>query len=481
MTRSPSLSAEVLGAVILALPFALVQLLNQQAILPGNSGDEFPSSSETLSATIQTSSLAGFVVLALASVYRQRDALDSGASAKSSIHEKVDTACVQEASKLAISVILPLLAASCLGGAYVGISFLVLSASGLVPLPIDKINLARLVGWKRLLLGKILTTTTFVFSLCVILASNSSWTTAVGGMALLLSLFIIQPPFLKPSTPSRATFSPPPSSKTTSAVDGDPSKRSPVSGMSLAVSSLISTQNPKSPVVATAISGAAAILSQLIFSQTLLNPGHLLQAGVVGTTACLAFLVAQPHRQRSQHKIGLLSGSILAVASSVPLQSYKSTISLGVLAAVFCGTVYADDRGALSTGAGQVAHVHHHHHHHHQSHSKHDHKSKFTVFLLKALEDYPFFYTTLADPETRGLFYFMLLNLSFMVVQGTYAYITDSLGLLGDSVHMFFDCLAVGIGLWASVMSKRPQSQRFPYGYSKIEDLSGFGNGVLLM
>jgi zinc transporter 5/7 len=68
-----------------------------------------------------------------------------------------------------------------------------------------------------------------------------------------------------------------------------------------------------------------------------------------------------------------------------------------------------------------------------------------------------------------------------MMVQAFYGYVTDSLGLLSDSVHMFFDCVALAIGLFAAVASKWPPSDRFPYGFGKIETLSGFGNGVFLI
>lgn len=68
-----------------------------------------------------------------------------------------------------------------------------------------------------------------------------------------------------------------------------------------------------------------------------------------------------------------------------------------------------------------------------------------------------------------------------MMVQAFYGYVTDSLGLLSDSIHMLFDCIALALGLFAAVSSKWPASQRFPYGFGKIESLSGFGNGVFLM
>ena len=68
------------------------------------------------------------------------------------------------------------------------------------------------------------------------------------------------------------------------------------------------------------------------------------------------------------------------------------------------------------------------------------------------------------------------LNFAFMLVQTFYGIVSGSLGLLSDSIHMFFDCLALLVGLSAAVMSKWPPSRRFPYGYAKIETFAGFSN-----
>lgn len=87
----------------------------------------------------------------------------------------------------------------------------------------------------------------------------------------------------------------------------------------------------------------------------------------------------------------------------------------------------------------------------------------------------------LADKNSRGIFFFMLLNFTFMIVQATYAVLTDSLGLMSDSIHMFFDCLALAFGLFAAVLSKRPPSPKYPYGFGKMDSLAGFGNGIFLL
>ncbi|KAF0329970.1 zinc transporter [Colletotrichum asianum] len=149
---------------------------------------------------------------------------------------------------------------------------------------------------------------------------------------------------------------------------------------------------------------------------------------------------------------------------------------------------------------GTVIHEHHHEHNHDHDHGHshghchghshshghghgHDHSkpSLFTKILLKYTPALPFLHTIVVEKDSRRIFYFMTLNFCFMAVQAFYGYVTDSLGLLSDTIHMFFDCFALFVGLCAAVTSKWPQSQRFPFGLGKIETLSGFANGILLM
>ncbi|KAI8322110.1 cation efflux protein [Martensiomyces pterosporus] len=92
-----------------------------------------------------------------------------------------------------------------------------------------------------------------------------------------------------------------------------------------------------------------------------------------------------------------------------------------------------------------------------------------------------FLQSIMSDDESRSIFVFLLLNLSYMFVQIVYGYITNSLGLISDAIHMLFDCMALAIGLIAAVMSKWPPSDTFTFGYDRIEILSGFANGVFLM
>ncbi|CAH1773220.1 unnamed protein product [Owenia fusiformis] len=86
-----------------------------------------------------------------------------------------------------------------------------------------------------------------------------------------------------------------------------------------------------------------------------------------------------------------------------------------------------------------------------------------------------------ADATSRNLFCFLLLNLSFAFVELFYGMWTNSLGLISDSFHMFFDCTALLAGLVASVISKWRATESFSYGYVRIEILAGFINGLFLL
>ncbi|KAI0343137.1 hypothetical protein BDW22DRAFT_1428569 [Trametopsis cervina] len=87
----------------------------------------------------------------------------------------------------------------------------------------------------------------------------------------------------------------------------------------------------------------------------------------------------------------------------------------------------------------------------------------------------------LENPESRKIFYFLVLNMCYMLVQMLYGIWTNSLGLISDAIHMAFDCMAIGVGLLASVMARWAPNERFTYGYGRIETLSGFSNGIFLI
>lgn len=86
-----------------------------------------------------------------------------------------------------------------------------------------------------------------------------------------------------------------------------------------------------------------------------------------------------------------------------------------------------------------------------------------------------------SDRNSRNLFLFLILNLSFAFVELLYGVWTNSLGLISDSFHMFFDCTGLLAGLVASVISKWKPDDKFSYGYVRAEILAGFVNGLFLL
>lgn len=89
---------------------------------------------------------------------------------------------------------------------------------------------------------------------------------------------------------------------------------------------------------------------------------------------------------------------------------------------------------------------------------------------------------------------FLLLNATYMLIQFTYSFKTNSLGLLSDSLHMLLDCISLLLGYIAESRSKKKQ---YLSSIESEEDINlngeefkisgdglvvgGFTNGVLLL
>lgn len=87
----------------------------------------------------------------------------------------------------------------------------------------------------------------------------------------------------------------------------------------------------------------------------------------------------------------------------------------------------------------------------------------------------------LDEPDSRKIFYYLLVNMIFTFVEFIYGFWTNSLGLISDGFHMLFDCSALIMGLAAAMMSKWKPSRVFSFGYDRVEILSGFVNGLFLI
>ncbi|KAK8782149.1 hypothetical protein V5799_016509 [Amblyomma americanum] len=85
------------------------------------------------------------------------------------------------------------------------------------------------------------------------------------------------------------------------------------------------------------------------------------------------------------------------------------------------------------------------------------------------------------ESDSRRIFYFLCINLMFTGVELLYGMWTNSLGLISDGFHMLFDCSALVMGLAAALLARRSATRTFPFGYGRVEVLSGFMNGLFLV
>eukprot|EP00039_Didymoeca_costata_P015749 m.272977 g.272977 ORF g.272977 m.272977 type:complete len:770 (+) comp16276_c0_seq41:172-2481(+) len=102
-----------------------------------------------------------------------------------------------------------------------------------------------------------------------------------------------------------------------------------------------------------------------------------------------------------------------------------------------------------------------------------------TSTILKHLRS--MFRAIVGHTDSRQIFYFLCLNFCFMFVELTVGAWTNSLSLISDAFHMFFDCTALLVGLYASVISKWKPNRGFSFGYGRVEILSGYANGIFLL
>lgn len=108
-------------------------------------------------------------------------------------------------------------------------------------------------------------------------------------------------------------------------------------------------------------------------------------------------------------------------------------------------------------------HSHHHHHHHHH----HD-----TSYLTSANKN---------DAGVRITRVGLFVNLAMAIGKGIGGWLFHSQALIADAFHSLTDLVSDFMTLATISWSLKPPTERFPYGYGKIESLGALGvSGILL-
>lgn len=328
-----------------------------------------------------------------------RDACENGVRRKSS---GIDSRLLRASCANAISVWLPLFASLTLGGERVALSILLVLSSGLPTVLDSRFQSHSLSGWSKPL-KQWRTTVSFlvammVFDLVAIGSFFNAGNSYTGYLALLLSVFVIRPPFRNSSQPilngmsPEATSAPSGITRPVGSVEFIPKK----SGSGNAV--------PDDETTATLLAGAAfsffTYVATALFSELSVGFFNSLATAAVACFFATSLVLSTPRVLRSSGKMGLASGSALSVIStSAVLQRWSWPFVaetcfgvLGYFAAYF-------DRRRATTNPHSQRHSHH---------TDADRKaSRVSLYLLRSCEQYPLLHSILREKDSRRIFYFM--------------------------------------------------------------------------
>ncbi|MEM5585855.1 MULTISPECIES: cation diffusion facilitator family transporter [unclassified Roseibium] len=101
----------------------------------------------------------------------------------------------------------------------------------------------------------------------------------------------------------------------------------------------------------------------------------------------------------------------------------------------------------------------------HSDHSGHDHAHA----------------TEVTDRNARAVAWAGLLIASFMLAELIGGWLSGSLALMADAVHMVTDAASLGLAWWAFQQSKKPADDRLTYGRDRLPVLIAFANAIFLL
>lgn len=81
----------------------------------------------------------------------------------------------------------------------------------------------------------------------------------------------------------------------------------------------------------------------------------------------------------------------------------------------------------------------------------------------------------------RTLWASLIITLIFTIVEFVGGLVSNSLALLSDSFHMLSDVLALSLSMLAIYFASKAPTNRFTYGYLRLEVIAAFLNGLALV
>ncbi len=104
-------------------------------------------------------------------------------------------------------------------------------------------------------------------------------------------------------------------------------------------------------------------------------------------------------------------------------------------------------------------------HHDHKHHSSHEHNHHHNH----------------SNSNKKALLFSLIITFIFMIVEVIGGFISGSLALISDSIHMLADVTALSTALWATSFSLKKANDLKSYGYKRIEIIVGLINALILV
>ncbi len=84
------------------------------------------------------------------------------------------------------------------------------------------------------------------------------------------------------------------------------------------------------------------------------------------------------------------------------------------------------------------------------------------------------------ETDVKSLYFAIVILLIVAIAEVVGGFISNSLALLSDAGHMLTDIFAVGIAIFAAIISKKEADEKNTYGYYRAEIIAAFINGIIL-
>ncbi|EER44404.1 cation efflux protein/zinc transporter [Histoplasma capsulatum H143] len=235
--------------------------------------------------------------------------------------------------------------------------------------------------------------------------SSTDWLLILRGyLALMFSVFIIQPPFMNMRKPSSIAH---PNQSTYDSSVSDSVRQTQSNFFSASPAALVSTNQ---------YFRGGSILAGFCLLMAIMSGGinialrSLTSILMVGLFSAISFLSIEPKTFQSKHQIGFIAGSgfsliVSAIVSPMEFSDLASTCSFTILSYIFVRL----DLRTVKSETNDYSHAMHGHqeYHHNHHHSNENSPSRITRWLLKTCEHWPFIYGILKEKDSRKIFYFM--------------------------------------------------------------------------